>query len=183
MQDKIFIQTPAKINLFLKIINLRNDGYHNIRSGVTFLDLYDEISIEVSDTQSLKYNGSFKPSMNIFKNDIIKKTLNLLKFKSNIKFNINIKKNIPTRAGLGSASTNAAGLIKGLQNIGIVEKQDNKLLLNLGMDVAACLYGNDCLITGRGDKIYPQINFPKYYFVLVKPEINFSTFVSSFYFL
>ena len=57
MQDKIFIKAPAKINLFLKIVNLRNDGYHNIRSGVTFLDLRDEMIIEISDTHSLKYTG------------------------------------------------------------------------------------------------------------------------------
>ena len=175
MQDKIFIKTPAKVNLFLRIINQRNDGYHNIRSGVTFLDLCDEMSIEISDTQSVKYSGPFKPLSDIFENDIIIKTLNSLKLVPNIKLNINIKKNIPTQAGLGSASTNAAGLIKGLQNLGIVNKRDNELLSNLGTDVPVCLYGNDCLITGKGDKIYPQIKFPKYYFVLVKPDIHLST--------
>ena len=175
MQDRIFVKTPAKINLFLRIINQRNDGYHNIRSGVTFLDLYDEMSIEVSDRQSVKYSGPFKPLSDIFENDIIIKTLDSLALAPNIKLNIDIKKNIPTQAGLGSASTNAAGLIKGLKNLGIVYKTDNKFLSNLGTDVPACLYGNDCLITGKGDKIYPLIDFPKYYFVLVKPDINFST--------
>ena len=42
-QDKILIQTPAKINLFLKVLNKRKDGYHNIISGVTFVNLFDEI--------------------------------------------------------------------------------------------------------------------------------------------
>ena len=128
MQDKIFIKTPAKINLFLKIINKRNDGYHNIRSGVTFLDLCDEISIEVSDTQTIKYSGPFQPLLGIFENDIIIKTLNSLEFATHIKLNIKIKKNIPTQAGLGSASTNAAGLIKGLKILGIVNKKDSQLL-------------------------------------------------------
>jgi len=175
MQDKIFIKTPAKINLFLRIINKRNDGYHNIRSGITFLDLYDEMSIEVGNIQSIKYSGPFKPFSDIFEKDIIMKTLNSLELAQNIKFNIKIKKNIPTQAGLGSASTNAAGLIKGLKILGIVEKKNKQLLSNLGTDVPACLYGNDCLIIGKGDKIYSQINFPKYYFVLVKPNIHLST--------
>ena len=175
MQDKLFIQTPAKINLFLKIINLRNDGYHNIRSGVTFLDLYDEMIIEISDTHSLKYTGPFKPLSNNFENDIVVKILSTLKLPQNIKLNINIKKNIPTQAGLGSASTNAAGLIKGLKNLGLIDKKDTRLLLNLGTDVHMCLYGKNCLITGKGDEIFPQINFPKYYFVLVKPAISLST--------
>ena len=175
MQDKILIKTPAKINLFLRIINKRNDGYHNIRSGVTFLDLYDEMSIEVSNRQSVKYSGPFKPISDIFENDIIIKTLDTLKLTPNFKLNIKIKKNIPTQAGLGSASTNAAGLIKGLKNLGIVNNSDKKLLSNLGTDVPACFYGNDCLITGKGDKIYTHISFPKYYFVLVKPDIHLST--------
>ena len=45
----------------------------------------------------------------------------------------------------------------------------------LGADVPACFYGDDCLITGIGNEIYTKINHPKYYFVLVKPNINLST--------
>ncbi len=175
MLDKVFIKAPAKINLFLRIMNQRPDGYHNIRSGVTFLDLYDEVSIEVSDTNSLTYSGPFKPHLNIFDNDIIIKTLDLLNLKQNIKLKLNIKKNIPFQAGLGSASTNAASLIKGLNNLGIINKKDNKFLSSLGSDVPACFYGDDCIVTGKGDKIHTQVNFPKYYFVLVKPNIQLST--------
>ena len=151
MLDKVFIKAQAKINLFLHIINKRDDGFYNIRSGVTFLDLYDEVSIEISNTQSLTYSGPFKPHLNFFENDIIIKTLNLLKLKKNIKLKLHIKKNIPTQSGLGSASTNAAALIKGLIKLGIVDKKNNKFLSILGADVPACFYGDDCLITGIGN--------------------------------
>ena len=46
MLDKIIEKSPAKINLFLKIINKREDGFHNIRTGVTFIDLYDEVVVK-----------------------------------------------------------------------------------------------------------------------------------------
>ena len=92
MLDKVSIKAPAKINLFLRIINQRADGYHNIRSGITFLDLYDEVNIKVSNTKSLKYSGPFKPHLNFFENDIIIKTLDLLNLKQNIKLKLNIKK-------------------------------------------------------------------------------------------
>ena len=46
MLDKIVEKSPAKINLFLKIINRREDGFHNIRTGVTFIDLYDEVVVK-----------------------------------------------------------------------------------------------------------------------------------------
>ena len=55
---------------------------------MTFLDLFDEINIEVGDTQSIKYTGPFKPVSNIYENDIIIKTLDSLKFEKNIKLNI-----------------------------------------------------------------------------------------------
>ena len=46
MLDKIVIKAPAKINLFLHVLNKRDDGYHNIKSGITFINLFDEISIK-----------------------------------------------------------------------------------------------------------------------------------------
>ena len=52
MPDKIIEKSPAKINLFLKIINRRDDGFHNIRSGITFIDLFDEITVQPHDSSS-----------------------------------------------------------------------------------------------------------------------------------
>ena len=48
MKDKIIEEAPAKINLFLKIINKRSDSYYNIRSGVTFINLFDQITVKKS---------------------------------------------------------------------------------------------------------------------------------------
>ena len=44
MLDKITLNAPAKINLFLRVLNKRDDGYHNIRTGITFINLYDDNS-------------------------------------------------------------------------------------------------------------------------------------------
>ena len=67
MKDSVFIKAPAKLNLFLHIIGQNNNGYHNIRTGITFLDLYDDINISLSDINNLSYNGPFKPSSLIIK--------------------------------------------------------------------------------------------------------------------
>ena len=61
MPDNITLKAPAKINLFLRILNKRVDGYHNIRSGITFINLYDEINIKKNNDMSIKYFGNFKP--------------------------------------------------------------------------------------------------------------------------
>ena len=55
MLDKFTIKAPAKINLFLHILNKREDGYHNIKSGITFINLYDEVNIKKSNKMSIKY--------------------------------------------------------------------------------------------------------------------------------
>ena len=90
MQDKVIIKAPAKLNLFLHIIGQNNNGYHNVRTGITFLDLYDEINISLSDINDLSYNGPFKPSSSIYKNDIILKVLSNVSMKNERKVNIKI---------------------------------------------------------------------------------------------
>ena len=49
MKDSVFIKAPAKLNLFLNIIGHNNNGYHNICTGITFLDLFGEINISLGD--------------------------------------------------------------------------------------------------------------------------------------
>ena len=85
MLDSILIKAPAKLNLFLRIIGKTNNGYHNIRTGITFLDLHDEVNISLSDINNLSYSGPFKPSSSIYENDIIVKVLNNASIKKKIK--------------------------------------------------------------------------------------------------
>ena len=175
MKDSVFIKAPAKLNLFLNIIGQNNNGYHNIRTGITFLDLYDEINISLSDINNLSYNGPFKPSSSIYKNDIIHKVLSNVSMEKEKKVKIKITKNIPWQAGLGSASTDAASVIKGLQKLSLINDIDNEFLTLIGADVPACYCGQNCIATDIGNKINKDINFPKYYFVLVYPYIHLST--------
>ena len=62
MLDKIIEKSPAKINLFLKNINKREDGFHNIRTGITFIDLYDEVIVKPHNKFEVEYVGPFAPN-------------------------------------------------------------------------------------------------------------------------
>ena len=74
MMPAEFIEiSPAKINLFLKIISKRDDGYHNLRSAVTLINLYDEVSAQKSSEFQVRYIGQFAPPDNIFKDCIVEK--------------------------------------------------------------------------------------------------------------
>ena len=174
MLDEIKINAPAKLNLFLKILNKRSDGYHNIISGVTFVSLFNLIKVKISKEQKIIYTGPFRPKNGFYKNCIIKKTLDFLQIDKKISLEINIEKNIPVQAGLGSASTDAAALILIIKKMKLINEIDNFSFEFLGADIPSFLYGEDCIVEGLGEKITSR-KFPKYFFLLVKPNINFST--------
>jgi 4-diphosphocytidyl-2-C-methyl-D-erythritol kinase len=174
MMDSIKIFTPAKINLFLKIMGRRKDGYHIIRSGITFVNIFDQIDLTISNKMSIEYVGPFKPMGKIYEDCIISKTLKFLNLDKRYNFNIKVAKNIPVQGGLGSASANAAGLIQSLESMKIIDKRHPKDYVSLGADIPCFLFKKNCLVTGIGEVIYPY-SFSKYYFLLIKPSLNNST--------
>ena len=87
MLDKIKILAPAKLNIFLRILGRRNDGFHNIRSGITFINLFDVLEIKKSHKTSITYSGLFKPMNGKYNDCIISKTLNFLSL-NNLKLEI-----------------------------------------------------------------------------------------------
>ena len=172
MQAEFNEISPAKINLFLKIIGKRDDGYHNLRSAVTLINLYDEVSAQKSSEFQVKYTGEFAPPDNIFKDCIVEKIFS--------KFNIikpqycfTIKKNIPIQSGLGSASSNAAAVIRILRKLDYKEMKTINFSA-IGADVPLFVQNQDSLVRGIGDITVKQL-FPKYYFLLIKPMQNCST--------
>ena len=136
MLDKYTINAPAKINLFLKILSKNFNNYHLINTGITFLNLSNKIEVSISKENELNYTGPFKPLKKNFDNDIIFKVLKFLDLKQKIKININ--KNIPSMAGLASASTDAASLIKCMLKMQLLNKIPENFLTSLGSDVPVC---------------------------------------------
>ena len=164
--------SPAKLNLFLKIVSKRDDGYHNIRSGVTLINLFDEVIAEKNSKFSLKYTGEFSPPNNQFKDCIIEKIFSNFNLeKPNYAFTI--KKNIPIMSGLGSASSNAAAVIRILEKLNKIDLKKNNFA-ELGADVPFFINNHDSLIREIGN-ITIKCSFPKYYFLLIKPVYNCPT--------
>ncbi|MDC3269958.1 hypothetical protein OAU87_01855 [Alphaproteobacteria bacterium] len=164
--------SPAKINLFLKIISKRDDGYHNLRSGVTLINLHDEVSAQKSSEFKVKYTGEFAPPENIFKDCIVEKIFSKFKIVKP-QYCFTIKKNIPVQSGLGSASSNAAAVLRILKKLDYKEVKTINLSA-IGADVPLFVENQDSLIRGIGDITIKQ-SFPKYYFLLIKPIQNCST--------
>ena len=173
MLDKIIEKSPAKINLFLKIINKRDDGYHNIRTGITFIDLCDEITVQPHNKFEVIYTGKFAPKNNLFEDCIIHKLFTYIN-EDKPKLLFTISKNFPYEAGLGSASSNVASVIKILENLELIKKKNIFDYVDLGADIPIFLNQKDALVRGRGDLI-ANVHFPKYYFLLIRPSFKCST--------
>ena len=173
MQDKKIFYAPAKLNIFLKVLGKRKDGYHNIYTAVTFINLFDKVEIQEKKETKVSYKGFFKPKKNKYNDCIILKTLNYLKLQ-NVDFNIEVTKNIPVQGGLGSASTNAATLINGLFDMKYIKKIVPNKYIELGADIPSFLLKKNCILNGIGE-ISNLYSFPKFYFLLVKPNFGHST--------
>ena len=173
MLDKIIEKSPAKINLFLKIINKRDDGFHNIRTGITFIDLYDEITVQPHNKFEVIYKGKFAPKNNQFEDCIITRLFTFIN-EDRPKLLFTISKNFPYEAGLGSASSNVASVIKILENLELIKKKNIFDYVELGSDIPFFLNQKDALVRGKGDLI-ANVHFPKYYFLLIRPSFKCST--------
>lgn len=168
---------PAKLNLGLKILNRRDDGYHNLASIFCLIDLYDQIEISIStDNQILILNHQ---QQWLIPDDLCYQAASILKLHSGFSggAGINVKKNIPIGAGLGGGSSDAATVLLALNQLwGLNYSTADliKIAATLGADIPFFIYGKNAYVTGIGD-ILQNFNIPQLYFVLVKPNFNIST--------
>lgn len=174
----ITLYSPAKINLFLEVLNKRQDGYHDIQSIMQTIDLKDTITIKKIN-HGIKILSS-NSQIPIDENNLCFKAAKILLEKMKIKQGVEIKidKQIPIKAGLGGGSSNAATTLKGINslfnlNLGVEELQN--IGAEIGSDVPFFIRGGISKILGKGEIIIPLPDLPSVWFILVKPEIGIST--------
>ena len=175
----MIVKAPAKINLYLEIINKRADGYHNIESvmhTVSLFDILELTKIEDNKIELVCDNADLSDT----KKNLVYKAAEKVKEKYNISCGAKIKltKNIPMGAGLGGGSSDAAATILALNKIWNINDDIKNLELlgtTLGADVPFFMTGGTAKISGIGD-IVEKINTKfKGTFVLVKPNFGVST--------
>jgi 4-diphosphocytidyl-2-C-methyl-D-erythritol kinase len=177
------INCPAKINLFLNITNKRSDGFHELQSLITKINLFDELLVEKSSKFSLEIYGEFAEFIDINANLFTKIFDYFVKnFDINSSLKITLQKNIPVGAGLGGGSSNGAYFIKTLNEIFHLKLSKNamqKISLNFGSDIAFFFEDEPCLMSGRGEFLTPiskfKNDFEKLKILLINPKIHLST--------
>ena len=168
--------SPAKLNLNLRVISKRIDGYHNLETTFQLIDLFDEITFK-------KSNESFSISCDGLKiepeDNLIFKSFNAIKKYCEIDegIRIHLKKNIPVGAGLGGGSSNAATTLIALNKIwglDLSREELAKIGKPIGADIPIFIYGKNAIAKGIGD-VFLDVELKKNKFLLICPNIEVST--------
>lgn len=168
-------KAPAKVNLFLKVIGKREDGFHELLMLMEKIPLYDVLHIEKKD-KGIEIESL---SMSIDKDNLIYKAAEnyFQYFKLRGGLFCQLEKNIPLGAGLGGGSSDAATTLIALSDI--YKKGTNeelhRLALELGSDVPFFLKKRSCIARGRGEILEEVQSSPQQWILLAKPSYGIST--------
>lgn len=174
--DEISLKVPAKINLYLRVLGKRDDGFHEIESLMQAIDIYDEITLERSESIEITCDDPLLP---VDESNLAFKAASALQdrfYFPGVK--IDLVKRIPSGAGLGGGSADAAFVIRGLCRLyGLAPEPDEilEIAAGIGSDVPFFLSGGQAQVTGRGE-IVKSIRLPdRYEIIVIVPSVTTST--------
>ena len=172
-------KAPAKINLTLDALCKRADGYHELESIMTTVDLADRIDLFLRHDQKITLESSSGLVPHDEKNLAYRAAL-LLQEKTGIRKGVHIRiyKKIPVAAGLAGGSSDAAATLRGcnrLWGLGLSERELIQLGAKIGSDVPFCVHSGTALAKGRGEILSTLPPPPLCWVVLAKPPISVPT--------
>jgi 4-diphosphocytidyl-2-C-methyl-D-erythritol kinase len=166
------VLAPAKINLTLEVLGKRPDGFHKIRSVIQTINLCDRLDFQASEDVSIK---SDMPDWTAGES-LVSKAVNLIQQQTGYSKGVAIEvtKRIPLMSGLGGDSSNAAAVLRGLNQLWELNLSRDSLLelaRQLGSDVSFFLYGGTALVEGRGEIVTPLPPLLHQWVVLAVPPV------------
>ena len=168
------LASNAKVNTFLAVGQPDATGYHPIRSVFQEISLADRIEIEVADVDQVSFTDSTIPASNT-----VTKALTALRAVGDIPpLAIHIEKVIPSEAGLGGGSSNAAAVIRWAKDSfapDLPESELNRIAAKVGADVPFFLLGGRAKAEGYGEILSPIPPAAPYYYLILKPDVGCST--------
>lgn len=190
MEEDFIIKSYAKINIHLEILNRRIDNYHNLFSLMAELDLYDLLKLEYSDlsksssdttVEILNGGGEFSSIIDDIPADKNLISIAVKKYMSGLgsggHFVFSLTKNIPSGAGLGGGSSNAAAALK-IVSEALGRSYDDFLLnaaASTGSDIPFFLNGRFAFVEGRGEFVYPFDFIDQCFILLINNGIHVNT--------
>ena len=180
MATTIRVRAFAKINLGLKILARRPDGYHEIRTIYQAISLADRLEISLAPRGRGIHLECDDPAIPANRANLVHRAAELWKraqkYPGGIHFHL--FKRIPAGSGLGGASSDAAAALLGLERLTgdrMTAAERFRLAARLGSDVPFFLWGGRCLGIGRGEEVYPLWDLPRRHCLVVFPGFTVST--------
>jgi 4-diphosphocytidyl-2-C-methyl-D-erythritol kinase len=176
MKSLYDIPAPAKLNLFLHIVGQRTDGYHLLESVFMLIDWHDTLHFELRADGQISREDLGPP---LPAEDLVVRAAHALKKLTGTRLGVHIgvDKRIPSQAGMGGGSSDAASTLLALNRLWQLNLRLDTLLplgLTLGADVPFFLGGHNAWVSGIGENITP-IALPAAQFLVVKPADGLAT--------
>ena len=178
-KKSIALKAYAKINLALDVIGVLENGYHEVSMIMQSVDMYDKVNLYVNNSGKItvKTNLSFLP---VGPDNLVYKAAALLFDEFGIKAGlaIDLYKYIPVAAGMAGGSTDAAAVLKGVNelfSLGLSMEELMERGARIGADIPYCIMGGTALSEGIGEILTRLPAPPKAYLLVAKPDINVST--------
>ncbi len=171
------LKAPAKINLTLSVTGKREDGFHLLSSVFQSVSLCDTVSLEPADHTTLTVANAPLPTDS--RNTAYRAAqvfFAALGLRGGVR--IGLTKQIPSAAGLGGGSSDAAAVIRGLNALyqtHLSAQAMRDLALSVGADVPFCVSGGTALVEGIGEHITPLAPLPECFIVIAKPSCGVLT--------
>lgn len=173
------LKSPGKVNLRLDVLSKRTDGYHELRMLNSAVSVYDDVEIDVIERGIVVEctNDSQVPSGE--DNIVYRAAKEIMAYSNkNVGVQIRITKQIPTGAGMGGGSSNAAAVIQGINQLLKINLPKEKLMkigVRFGADIPFFIFGSPAIATGIGENLTRVRRLPSLPIVIVHPNIFVST--------
>ena len=173
-------KAPAKVNLTLRVVGRRSDGYHEIESLVAFSAVADVLSLAPGPTLSLRVSGPTGPASGDLQDNLVLKAAHALaaRIKGLKLGRFALSKRLPVAAGLGGGSSDAAAALRLLARANRIAGNDPHLVAAAsatGADVPVCLDPRSRLMRGIGEILSAPLDLPQLSAVLVNPSVAVAT--------
>ena len=176
---RLTIRVPAKVNLHLEVLGRRPDGYHEVRTLLQSIDLFDELAAEMAPEGVIELQ--VVPSGMVPVNDdnlVVRAARGLRMLGGGGGARFTLTKRIPVGGGLGGGSADAAGalvLLNRLWELSLSPEDLHRSAATIGSDVPFFLHGGLALGVGRGDEMHPLPDLPELGVVIAVPDLQIST--------
>lgn len=176
---ELAVKALAKINIGLDVTGVREDGYHELRSVMQTIHIFDRLEVIRKDGPGIEIHTNL-PFLPTNENNLIWKAAQLLidEFQLPSGVTVNLLKRIPVAAGLAGGSTDAAATLYGMNQVfelGLTQEQLIRRGQKVGADVPFCVMRGTALAEGIGEKLTPLSPMVKCPVIIAKPQISVST--------